>query len=372
MAKFPKILVVSNYNDYHSVRPEAEIFLSLVRKGYDVTIMTYGGSKYAQRFVEAGISVINHHPSKKYDPESIRLIRKVLIEGKHDVLHLYNNKAITNGLIAAKRLPITKIGYRGSTLNFQWFNPYNYLKHLNPSLDYVICNSAGVANCFRKHPFFNSEKAVVINKGHELSWYADVQPLDLRVKYDILKGTPIFILVATDRTMKGVKYLCEAVNLLPSDVQFKLFLIGGGMDSKKYDKLLSKGKHGGDVIRLAHTDQALSFVAGADVFVLPSIKGESITKAVLESMSLGKCPLITDIPGNVELVHHEKNGIIVSKANAQELADAIITLCKDQDLIKTYGEAAKQHIANRLSHQQTVEGYMALYERIRKRSSAKL
>lgn len=364
MVKPLKILVVSDYTDYHSVRPEAEIFLSLAALGHNIKVVTKAGSRYAQVFAGSGITIIDQHPESKYDKKSIKNIRQVLSQWQPDVLHLFNNKALANGLIAARGKDVTVVGYRGSTLNFSPFNPFNYLKHLSPRLDYVICNSEGVGAKYRNHPFFDSRKVITINKGHNTAWYSSIALRPLREEYSLTDQCTIFVLVATDRTMKGIKYLCEAVNKVDKDADFALFMIGGGMDSATYGEMLAAGPHDDKVYRLGHTDVALSYVAAADVFVLPSIKGESITKAVLEAMSLGRCPLITDIPGNKELVVDGESGVVVPARDSGSLALAMSELMSDCDSVIRYGAAAKARITSTLSHNQTVKGYVQLYTQL--------
>ena len=359
-----KVLVVSNYNDYHSVRPEGEIFISLAALGHSITVMTYADSAYAQRLASNGVRVIDHHPRKKYDRKSIRTIRRELMEGAYEFMHLYNNKSLSNGLLAARGLPVKVIGYRGSTLNFGWYTVENYLKHLSPRLDAVICNSIGVADLYRKHPFFDSAKAVVINKGHDIEWYADVNPYDIRAALDLDEQTVICTMVATDRSMKGVKYLCRSLKYIPSDLDFRLLLIGKGMDSRKYQQIIAKSEHAERVIVQGHNPDALSWVAGSDVFVLSSIAGESITKAVLEAMSLGICPVITDIPGNIELVEHEVSGLVMKAGNPQHMASMIEQIVADRGARRRYGAAARERIQTRLSHASTVTAYEQLYSRL--------
>lgn len=355
------ILVVSNYNDYHSVRPEGEIFISLAARGHHVTVFTYADSTYAQRLQGAGIRVIDHHPSKKYDRSSIKLIREELLSGTYDFMHLYNNKALSNGLLAARGLPVKVIGYRGSTLNFAWYTLENYLKHLSPRLDCVICNSSGVRDLYTKHPFFDSDKAVTINKGHDLDWYADVDPFDVRKELGIGRQTTILTMVATDRSMKGVKYLCKAMHHLPAALDFRLLLIGKGMDSLKYQRIIARSPHQEKVIVQGHNPAALRWVAGSDVFVLSSVAGESITKAVLEAMSLGVCPVITDIPGNVELVDHRVNGLIMKAADPHHMAETIVEIVSSVDARTQYGQASRERIRTVLCHRQTVNAYEELY-----------
>ncbi|TKF82475.1 glycosyltransferase family 1 protein, partial [Vibrio sp. F13] len=51
-----KILIASSY--YHarnSVRPEAEMFIEMVKQGHEVTVLTQGDAEYAQRFQENGV-----------------------------------------------------------------------------------------------------------------------------------------------------------------------------------------------------------------------------------------------------------------------------------------------------------------------------
>lgn len=357
-----KILVVSNYNDYHSVRPEGEIFVALAARGHDITVMTYADSAYARRLESLGVSLIDHHPSKKYDRHSIRTIRQALVNGGYDFMHLYNNKTLSNGLLAARGLPVKVIGYRGSTLNFGWYTVENYLKHLSPRLDAVICNSVGVADLYRKHPFFQSSKAVTINKGHSLDWYTDVQSHDIRGELGLSPETVLVTMVATDRSMKGVKYLCRALRYLPADLDFRLLLIGKGMDAAKYQRIIAKTNHKNKVIVQGHNPQALSWVAGSDVFVLSSIAGESITKAVLEAMSLGICPVITDIPGNVELVEDYVSGRVMRAADPGHMAEVIAAVVVDADAQRRYGLAARERISTILHHDRTVEAYEKLYQ----------
>ena len=109
---------------------------------------------------------------------------------------------------------------------------------------------------------------------------------------------------------------------------------------------------------------ALSVVSSSDVFVLPSIMGESITKSVIEAMSLEKAPIITDIAGNVELVIDGESGLVVPKKNHKALADAILKLYNDRQLTKKLATNAKKRIDTELSTDQTIAKVNKLYEEL--------
>ena len=133
-----RVLVVSNYDDnYNAVRPEGELFIGLHRAGADVQVMTYGNTPFAQQFRDAGMRVIDYHPDDKFSSEAVAKIRQEIVEQDRQIVHLFNNKAIINGIRATWDLPVKVVTYRGYTGNIHWWDPTNYLTHLNPRVDAI-------------------------------------------------------------------------------------------------------------------------------------------------------------------------------------------------------------------------------------------
>ena len=356
-----KVLVISNYRNFHSNRPEAEIFIGLVKLGFDITIMTYDDSEYAKRFKKAGIKVIDFHPERKFDRKEIAFIRQNIIENNYDIMQLYNSKSTVNGIQAAKGLPVKVVLYRGFAGHLDWYSPNAHFKHLHPRVDKIVCNSIGVEQVFQKKKFFDKSKPITINKGHRSEWYSSTKPADMS-EFNLPEDAFILINVANNRRMKGIKYLVEAFNSLPEELPIYLFLVGRDMDNSINNKLLTSKINKAKVRFTGHRKDALSLVKSSDVFVLSSIKGESITKAVLEAMSIGTAPIITDIPGNTELVINNKNGLIVKRKNPQELKDAILKLYQNRDLVEEFGLKAKEHIDTVLSSETTIQKMKIFYE----------
>lgn len=360
-----KILVISNYQSFHTVRPEAEIFIGLAKMGVEVHIMTQENSEYGKRFKEVGIKVINFHPQKKKDAEEILIIRKQLIEENYDILQLFNNKAILAGIAAAKDLAIKVVLYRGYTGNISWLDPIAYLKFLHPRVDNIICNSIGVEQHLHKQKYFDKSKTKVINKGHKLDWYKSVKPMNIRKEFGIPDNAFVIVNVANNRTMKGIPYLLQAIHALPKkDVNVHLLILGGGMDTTLNQRIIKRGRHKDKITLTGLRNDALSIVKSADAFVLSSIKGESITKSVLEAMSLGTAPIITDIAGNVELVDNGVTGVVVKKKNYKSLADGILKLYENRDLCTQMGKKSQERIASNFNSEKTIQEYFEFYTSI--------
>ncbi|HRY98828.1 MAG TPA: glycosyltransferase family 4 protein [Bacteroidales bacterium] len=359
----PRILVISNYNDFHTVRPEAEILLGLQRRGFGVDVMTYGGSEYARRFAEAGMKVIDFHPRHKFDRKECMRVRLALKEGAYDILQLFNSPASVTGLRAARGLPVKVVLYRGYTGNIHWYDPTAYLKYLHPRVDAVICNSLGVEQLLKRQLFFRKEKAVTINKGHDLSWYAGTEPADLKA-FGIPEGAFTVACVANNRPMKGVPWLLRSLRHLSPGLPLHLLLLGRDMDTPRNRALIRGSGYEDRVHFPGFVPEVLRVVKACNAFVLPSLFGESITKSVLEAMCLGIPPLITDIPGNLELVEEGVSGLVVPPRNPAALGLALERLVREPQLAEYLGKGARERIQGPLNHQRSVSGYAALYERL--------
>ena len=359
-----KVLAISDYREFHSVRPEAEIFIGLKKLGLDVHVMTYGDCEYAQIFKDAGIRLIDFHPQEKFNKVEQKFIRDTLEKEQYDIIHLFNSRAIIHGIRAAKGLKTKVVLYRGYSGNIHWYDPTAYLKFLHPRVDAIMCNSVGVEDIIRKQKMYNKQKAVTINKGHRTEWYSNVEPSDIRKEFNIPEDAFLLINVANNRRMKGIPYLLKAINELPEGLNIHLILLGKRMDDPENMEIINAGKYKDNIHLPGFRSDALSVVAASDVFVLPSIMGESITKSVIEAMSLQKAPIITDIAGNVELVVDGESGLVVPKKDHQALADAILRLYNDRSLTEKLALNAKKRIETELSTEETIKKVKELYEEL--------
>ncbi len=358
-----KVLVISNYHNIFTVRPEAEIFIDLAKRGFQIDIMTHADSPYIPMFEEAGIKVIKFHPVKKLDKKEIQFIREHLQKGKHDIVHLFSGRGILNGIQAAKNLPVKIVLYRGYAGNIHWYDPTAYMKFLHPRVDKILCNTQGVANAIIKNFTFKKSKIKVINKGHYTHWYNTVQAIP-RQEIGFTDDDFLVVNIANNRTMKDIPTLLKAADFLPTNLPIHILLLGRDMDTKENLEIIANSKNNQRIHLLGFREDALNIGKTADVFALTSIYGESITKAVLEAMSMGTVPVITDIPGNQELVEDGVSGFVIPTKSPQALAKKLQLLYSDASLYKKLSEGAIKHIETNLNHDRTVNEYEQFYKEL--------
>lgn len=356
-----RVLVISDYRDTQAAKPEAELIVGLKQTGIDVQVITYTDTAYETKFREAGIPVLLNHPKKKFDWKFIQFLKEKAKSDKIDIFYLFNSQAIINGIFAAYGLPVKVILYRGYTGHIHWYDPTAYFKYLNPRVDKIVCLADSINDLLKEQKFFTNNKAITINKGHNPSWYEGIDPLDLS-QFGIPPNSFVVACMANARPFKGIKYLLQATYLFAEMPEVHLLLIGRDMNKGGLQKLIDKSPQKQNIHLTGWRNDVLNILASCDVFVLPSIGGEATTKSVIEAMSMGVAPIITDIYGNKGLLVHQESGLVVPPKDPQSLADAIFFYYTHQELSHSHGEAAKKHIEEAFHINRTIKETRNLFE----------
>ena len=82
-------------------------------------------------------------------------------------------------------------------------------------------------------------------------------------------------------------------------------------------------------------------------------------------MSLGICPLITDIPGNKGLVIHEECGLVFPSKDPKAIAEAILTVYHDPEKRRLFAKNARKQIDTNFNIKNTIRNTKLLYEELR-------
>ncbi len=341
-------------------RPTTATFVGLKEAGVDITVVCPPGER--RGWLEAnGVRVLDVALRKRFDREAVRRLRAELVQGRHDILHLFSNKALQNGLAASRGLPVKIVAYRGIVGNVSFFSPVSWLRFLNPRIDRIVCVAEAVRQYFlRMQPAFlrlPPERLVTIYKGHSLDWYRDA-PADLTA-VGLPAGAFAIACVANYRPRKGIEMLVEAFAALPPDTH--LLLIGGGMDAPRLARAIAASPAASRVHVLGYRSDAPSLTAACAAFVLPSTKREGLARSLIEAMAYGVPPVVTDCGGSPELVQHGVSGLVVPVADPAALAAAMRSLHEDATLRARLGAGARERIGRDFRIEDTIAKTLALY-----------
>lgn len=351
-----------NQERNQSDRPTGALLVALHRAGVALTVVCPPGHPQRALLEGAGIPVIDIPIRRDVDFKAVKALRAELVRGRYDIVHTFNNKATSNVLIAARRLPVRVVAYRGIVGAVGFLDPFSWLRYLNPRIDRIVC----VAEAVRRHflsmrPRFLAmppERPVTIYKGHDLAWYDD-PPADL-AREGIPGDAFVISCIANYRPRKGVEVLVEALERLPPDVPAWLLLVGR-MDAPALDRRIAASPARARIRRTGFRDDAPALAAASHVFCLASLRREGLARALIEAMAYGVPPIVTDSGGSPELVVDGECGIVVPVHDSDAIAAAILRLYRDPELRRRLGEAARTRIATHFRHEDTVARTLALY-----------
>lgn len=101
----------------------------------------------------------------------------------------------------------------------------------------------------------------------------------------------------------------------------------------------------------------------AAVFAFPSVWDEPFGIPVIEAMASG-VPVVATRSGAVpEIIEHGKTGLLVERANAQDLADGILELLKNPQLSESLSAAGRDAVQERFSWDSIAKRLQEIYAR---------
>ncbi len=160
--------------------------------------------------------------------------------------------------------------------------------------------------------------------------------------------------VARMTSKKGLPTIYNALYLLKKKgFSFHHVLIGDGDEREKILSLI-KSLELEDVSTWLGTqphEVVLEQFRKADLFVLGSEIAENgdrdgIPNVFVESMAMGVPVVGTRVSAIPEIIEHEKTGLLVSPANPEALANAMVRLLQDENLRKEIIVAAREKVTN--------------------------
>jgi len=226
--------------------------------------------------------------------------------------------------------------------------------------DKVICVSEYDYQMALKHKITKKEKLVTIHNGIDLKNISFLSKKQAQKRL-IGRESPLVIGTVAEWTKnKGLIYLIKAVQTLKlKDVD--LVLIGSGENPDKEKMYSYDQKYNLDNVHLIEfIPQAIKYLKGFDIFVLPSLK-EGLPYTIIEAMA-AECPIIaTKVGGIPEMIKNNINGSLVKPKNSLYLAEKISYLINNIETAQQMSIKARQKAEQEFSLEKMTERTKNLY-----------
>jgi glycosyltransferase involved in cell wall biosynthesis len=194
-------------------------------------------------------------------------------------------------------------------------------------IDLLVYVCDGQARHWRKRGLHSPREHVIhngIDTKHFSDVWSDADKAALRAQYGLTTSDYLVGLCAVMRPEKAHGDLLLALSALKrSGLSIKCLLIGDGPERIRIEQQLPQLHLQGDVRITGMVDDVRPLIASCDVMVLSSHAVETFSMAALESMSLGKPMVMTDIGGASEQVTQDQHGLLYPAGDIEALAQCL-------------------------------------------------
>ena len=192
-----------------------------------------------------------------------------------------------------------------------------------------------------------------------------------KAEYRLPEDRFVFLLVARLLRDKGIQEYAEAAAAVKKQESAAEFLLLGSPDfeskygiSKEY---LNSVTEAGIVTYLGATNDVIPFVEQAHCVVLPSYR-EGTPRSLTEAASMGRPLVATDVPGCREVVQDGVNGFLCRAADSDDLADAMLRMCRSDGVaLRRMSENSRKIAEEKFDEKIVIEKYVKAIEEISKR-----
>jgi glycosyltransferase involved in cell wall biosynthesis len=162
---------------------------------------------------------------------------------------------------------------------------------------------------------------------------------------------------------KGIEYTYQALTILKNKgIAFKFIIAGTGPDEKEYLEKFAALLGGSFEFKGIVSGEAKAAVFKcSDVFVMPS-HFEGLPMSLLESMSFGLVPVVTNVGSIKYVVQSGENGIMVDKNPAEEVAAAIEKLTLNRELLQKMSVNASDFIFKHYNPEDYINELNKMYD----------
>jgi L-malate glycosyltransferase len=203
----------------------------------------------------------------------------------------------------------------------------------------------------------------VVHDGIDVEKIQNRPAVDLHAEYWLPHGVPVVANVGALVGHKGQRFLIDAMPQVLREVpDAHLIIFGEGELRPALERQIKSLSLTKRVLLPGFREDVLWLVKSADLFVMSSVT-EGLGSAVLDAMAMGLAVVGTTAGGIPEAVVDGVTGELVPPSDPKALAAAIVKLLKDSAMRRTYGEAARDRVAQHFGVDRLVDGTLACYRR---------
>jgi glycosyltransferase involved in cell wall biosynthesis len=338
----------------------------LDRHRFEPTVIFFRNSSFfVDELKQAGVQVIQIPKRGRLDLGFVWRLRQTLKREKFDVMQCFAFSgelwgAVAGRLLSPAQRPALISSVRGV---YVWYARWQWRlkKWVSSHSQRVIANSRMGAQ-YACQEMGLPESAIHITYNGVRPAQPDTQAaLALRIQLRVPSNGILVLFVGRLVEIKDVPTLLRAVARLHHQVPvLRVALAGDGPMREALTQQVAELALQSVVHFLGQREDVAELICAADIMVLPSLR-EGLSNVILEGMMGAKPVVASRAGGNVELIEHNRTGLLFDIGDDAGLACALDQLVNDGPLRAKLGQSALQYAQAQFGTEAMVHAYEKHY-----------
>ena len=357
-----KILFLGNhFNSIYLYRKE--LVAELVNRGHEVFI-SVPKDKKNEYFISKGCTVIDTTLDRKgknpfSDLRLIKTYKKIIKNIRPNVILSFTIKPNIYGCFASRALGckqicnITGTGGTFSKKSFLTFIIKFLYKHsVKKSFKVLFQNESD-------KEFFVSNK--IIGKNYDLIPGSGCNLDEFKYAPMVARKKTRLLFIGRIMEIKGIDdflYCAKKIKDIRNDCEF---IIAGNFEDTRYEQIVLDFSKKGIVNYVGYIENRQTIIKDCDCVIVPSRVGEGIANVLLESFSIGRPCIGSNIPGIKEVIEDNKSGFLFERCNKETLVESILkflNLSFEQKIIM--GQVGNNFVRDHFDRKIVINKYLKL------------
>lgn len=367
MRKRKRVLhVIQNLNYGGMERLIADIVRRADRRRFESHVLVF---QYFGRFAEGLSEFATLHLADPLPRWSMLWPAPLIRQIRHiapDVVHIHSGVWYKTSLAARRaRVPLLIHTEHGRQQNESWSSRF-IDRWAARRTDVVVAVSDVLAEQLAPSIVSDSHRIRVVRNGVDTDRHRPRPDTGaLRAELGLLPGTPIIGSVGRLEHIKGYDVMIEALSLLRPSWHAEpapVVVVGGdGSERPRLRELAKKRGVDAAVHLLGWRDDIPDLHSSFTIFTLSS-RSEGTSVSLLEAMSAGLCPVVTDVGGNAAILGTMLRHRLVPAENPGALAAAWLDALAGDEKRASDGCTARERVVQSFGIDTMVRQYEALYD----------
>jgi glycosyltransferase involved in cell wall biosynthesis len=185
----------------------------------------------------------------------------------------------------------------------------------------------------------------------------------LRQELGVGPDVPVTVFVGRLGPEKRLPLILAAFARVVKELpEARLVLVGDGPLRSEVEVMTRRLGLESNIIRTGRlsAEGVVKWMQAADAFLLVS-EVEGLPCSLIEAMSVGLVPVVSEIPAHTQIVRQDENGIIVELGNEESTARGLLRVLENPELRERLGSAARKLMIERFATARVVDRYETLF-----------